>query len=73
MTETYVRQQLEVKRAEWKKRYDSFKIEVNTQSESPTFERNLMQGLITMMLLRDEILELEQILIRIEIEENCGE
>ena len=73
MTETYVRQQLEVKRAEWKKRYDSFKIEVNTQSGSPTFERNLMQGLITMMLLRDEILELEQVLIRIEIEESCGE
>jgi len=73
MTESYVRQQLEVKRAEWKKRYDSLKIEVDTQSESPTFERNLMQGLITMMLLRDEILELEQVLIRIEIEENCGE
>ena len=70
MTETYVRQQLEVKRAEWKKRYDYFKIEVETQSESPTFERNLMQGLITMMLLRDEILELEQVLTRIELEKN---
>ena len=70
MTETYVRHQLEVKRAEWKKRYDYFKIEVETQSESPTFERNLMQGLITMMLLRDEILELEQVLTRIELEKN---
>ena len=70
MTETYVRQQLEVKRAEWKKRYDSFKIEVNTQSESSTFERNLMQGLVTMMLLRDEILELERVFARIVLEKN---
>ena len=70
MTESYVRQQLEVKRAEWQKRYASFKIEVETQSESPTFERNLMQGLITMMLLRDEILELKQVLTRIELEKN---
>ena len=70
MTETYVRQQLEVKRAEWQKRYASFKIEVETQSESPTFERNLMQGLIPMMLLRDEILELEQVFARIVLEKN---
>ena len=70
MTESYVRQQLEVKRAEWQKRYASFKIEVETQSESPTFERNLMQGLITMMLLRDEILELEQVFARIVLEKN---
>ena len=70
MTESYVRQQLEVKRAEWQKRYASFKIEVETQSESPTFERNLTQGLITMMLLRDEILELEQVFARIVLEKN---
>lgn len=68
MTETYVRQQLEVKRAEWEKRYDGLKIEVETQSDTSCFERNLISTLLPMMLLRDEILELEQVLTRIELE-----
>ena len=70
MTESYVRQQLEVKRAEWQKRYDSLKIEVETQSDTSCFERNLISELLPMMLLRDEILELEQVLTRIELEKN---
>lgn len=70
MTESYVRQQLVVKRAEWQKRYDSLKIEVETQSDTSFFERNLISTLLPMMLLRDEILELEQVLARIEFEKN---
>ena len=73
MTKEYVKNQIELKKEALERRYEYFKKEVNTQSESPTFERNLMQGLITMMLLRDEILELEQVLVRIETEESCGE
>ena len=73
MTKEYVKNQIELKKEAWERRYGYFKKEVNTQSESPTFERNLMQGLITMMLVRDEILELEQVLVRIEMEESCGE
>ena len=68
MTETYVRQQLEVKRAEWQKRYDSLKIEVETQSDTSCFERNLISTILPMLLLRDEIIELKQVLLRIEIE-----
>ena len=70
MTESYVRQQLEVKRAEWQKRYASFKIEVETQSDTSCFERNLISTLLPMMLLRDEILELEQVFARIVLEKN---
>ena len=73
MTETYVRQQLEVKRAEWQKRYDSLKIEVETESDTSCFERNLISTLLPMMLLRDEILELEQVLVRIEAEKTFSD
>lgn len=73
MTKEYVKNQIELKKEAWERRYEYFKKEVNTQYGSSTFERNLVQGLLTMMLLRDEILELEQVLSRIEAEESCGE
>ena len=70
MTEEYVREQIEIKRAEWEKRYMCFKIEVDTETRSSCFEHNLISSLLPMMLLRDEILELENVLLRINAEKN---
>lgn len=72
MTKEYVKDQIATKKAQWQKRYEYLKLEVETQSNGDCFEQNLINSLLPMLQLREDISELEQVLIRLEIEENSN-
>ena len=68
MTKEYVKDQIATKKEQWQKRYEYLKLEVETQSNGDCFEQNLINSLLPMLQLREDISELEQVLIRLEIE-----
>ena len=72
MTKEYVKDQIATKKAQWQKRYEYLKLEVETQSNGDCFEQNLINSLLPMLQLREDISELEQVLIRLEIEESSN-
>jgi len=72
MTKEYVKDQITAKKEQWQKRYDYLKFEVETQSNGDCFEQNLINSLLPMLQLREDISELERVLIRLEIEENSN-
>lgn len=72
MTKEYVKDQIATKKEQWQKRYEYLKLEVETQSNGDCFEQNLINSLLPMLQLREDISELEQVLIRLEIEESSN-
>ena len=70
MTKEYVKDQIATKKEQWQKRYEYLKLEVETQFNGDCFEQNLINSLLPMLQLREDISELEQVLIRLEIEES---
>lgn len=72
MTKEYVKDQISTKKEQWQKRYEYLKLEVETKSNGDCFEQNLINSLLPMLQLREDISELERVLIRLEIEENSN-